>query len=203
MNDNAVLISGAGIAGPTLAFWLRAAGFEPTLIERAPALRTGGYVIDFWGLGYDIAERMGLAEEINRIGYHMRGLRIVGDRGEPVTGFGTSVFRELTGGRYVTLGRSDLSRLLFEKVKGAAEVIFDNEIVGLHQSASCVQVQFKRGGERHFDLVIGADGLHSGVRGLAFGPQRVFVTFREDGFTAVAAFAPATVRCLRGRTWPA
>ena len=57
-----VLISGAGIAGPTLAFWLRAAGFEPTLVERAPALRTGGYVIDFWGLGYDIAERMGLAE---------------------------------------------------------------------------------------------------------------------------------------------
>lgn len=54
-----VLISGAGIAGPTLGFWLKAAGFEPTLIERAPALRSGGYVIDFWGLGYDIAERMG------------------------------------------------------------------------------------------------------------------------------------------------
>ena len=61
MNDKTVLISGAGIAGPTLAFWLKAAGFEPTLVERAPALRTGGYVIDFWGLGYDIAERMGLA----------------------------------------------------------------------------------------------------------------------------------------------
>ena len=60
MNSKTVLISGAGIAGPTLAFWLKAAGFKPTLIERAPALRTGGYVIDFWGLGYDIAERMGL-----------------------------------------------------------------------------------------------------------------------------------------------
>ena len=69
---NTVLISGAGIAGPTLAFWLRAAGFEPTLVERAPDLRTGGYVIDFWGLGYDIAERMGLMTEINRAGYHMR-----------------------------------------------------------------------------------------------------------------------------------
>jgi hypothetical protein len=72
MNHKTVLISGAGIAGPTLAFWLKAAGFEPTLIERAPALRTGGYVIDFWGLGYDIAERMGQATDINRIGYHMR-----------------------------------------------------------------------------------------------------------------------------------
>ena len=68
MNHKTALISGAGIAGPTLAYWLRAAGIEPTLIERAPALRTGGYVIDFWGLGYDIAERMGLTGEINRIG---------------------------------------------------------------------------------------------------------------------------------------
>jgi 2-polyprenyl-6-methoxyphenol hydroxylase-like FAD-dependent oxidoreductase len=62
-----VLISGVGIAGPTLAFWLSAAGFKPTLIERAPALHTGGYVVDSWGLGYDIAEDMGLAPEINRM----------------------------------------------------------------------------------------------------------------------------------------
>lgn len=55
-----VLISGAGIAGPTLAYWLKVAGYEPTLIERAPVLRHGGYVIDFWGLGYDLAKRMGL-----------------------------------------------------------------------------------------------------------------------------------------------
>ena len=65
-----ILISGAGIAGPTLAFWLKAAGFEPTLIERAPALRTGGYVIDFWGLGYDIAER---TQKNTR---HLRGGRV-------------------------------------------------------------------------------------------------------------------------------
>jgi len=71
------LISGAGIAGPTLAFWLKAAGLRPTLVERAPTLRSSGYVIDFWGLGYQIAERMGLASDINRIGYHMRELRIV------------------------------------------------------------------------------------------------------------------------------
>ena len=79
MTVQTVLISGAGIAGPTLAYWLKAAGFQPTLIERAPALRTGGYVIDFWGLGYDIAERMGLMEDIDRVGYHMRELKIVDD----------------------------------------------------------------------------------------------------------------------------
>jgi 2-polyprenyl-6-methoxyphenol hydroxylase-like FAD-dependent oxidoreductase len=104
-----VLISGAGIAGPTLAFWLKAAGFEPTLIERAPALRTGGYVIDFWGLGYDIAERMGLIGQINSDGYHVKELRIVDDAGRRRAGFGTRVSTDLTGGRYVTLQRSDLS----------------------------------------------------------------------------------------------
>src|SRR5690242_6792365 len=129
MKPKTVLISGAGIAGPTLAFWLRAAGFEPTLIERSPHLRTGGYVIDFWGLGYDIAERMGLIAEINRVGYHVREVRIVDDKGRRVTGFGTRVFSELTGDRYVTLRRSDLSRLLFGKIDRSAEVIFDSEIV--------------------------------------------------------------------------
>ena len=91
MNDKTVLISGVGICGPTLAFWLKAAGLKPTLIEHPPALRTGGYVIDFWGLGYDIAERMGLAGDIDRIGYHMREMRIVDDLGGRVTGFGTSL----------------------------------------------------------------------------------------------------------------
>ena len=184
-NNKTVLISGAGIGGPTLAFWLKAAGFEPTLIEHAPALRSGGFVIDFWGLGYDLAERMGLANDIERVGYHMRELRIVDERGERVAGFGTNVFRELTGGRFVTLGRSDLSRLLFGKIRGTTEVIFGDEIAGLREGADCVRVQFKHANERLFDLVIGADGLHSSVRKLAFGPQDRFE--KQLGY-AVAAF---------------
>jgi 2-polyprenyl-6-methoxyphenol hydroxylase-like FAD-dependent oxidoreductase len=186
MGNKTVLISGAGIAGPTLAFWLKSAGFQPTLIERAPALRTGGYVIDFWGLGYDIAERMGLIEDVNRIGYHVREMRIVDDRGQRIAGFGAKVFDELTGGRYVTLARSELSRLLFEKVKGTTEVIFDDEIVGLQEQADAVQVRFRRSGERRFDLAVGADGLRSEVRRLAFGPQHQFE--KQLGY-AVAAFA--------------
>ena len=185
MGDKTVLISGAGIAGPTLAFWLKAGGFQPTLIEHAPALRTGGYVIDFWGLGYDIAERMGLRDDIDRMGYHMRELRIVGDRGQRKASFGTRVFRELTGGRFVTLGRSDLSRLLFDKIKGTTEVVFGDEIVGLQDEADCVLVEFRRGGKRQFDLVIGADGLHSNVRALVFGSQERFE--RSLGYV-VAAF---------------
>lgn len=179
-----VLISGAGIAGPTLAFWLKAAGFEPTLVERSPGLRGGGYVIDFWGLGYDIAERMGLLPNIDRGGYHVQEMRIVDDAGRRLAGFGTRVLAELTGGRYVTLQRSDLSRLLFEKINATTEIIFDDEIVGLHEEADCVAVELKHAGVRRFDLVIGADGLHSIVRKLAFGPQSAFE--RHLGYVVAA-----------------
>jgi 2-polyprenyl-6-methoxyphenol hydroxylase-like FAD-dependent oxidoreductase len=191
MQAKTVLISGAGIGGPTLAFWLKAAGFEPTLVERAPALRTGGFVLDLWGLGYDLAERMGLANSIERAGYHVRELRIVDGGGKRMAGFGVEVFRELTGGRFVTLARSDLSRLLFDTVRDGTEVMFGDEIVGLDERADCVQVRFKHGGERAFDLVVGADGLHSGVRALAFGPQDRFE--RQLGYV-VAAFQVAGYR---------
>jgi 2-polyprenyl-6-methoxyphenol hydroxylase-like FAD-dependent oxidoreductase len=191
MANQSVLIFGAGIAGPTLAFWLKAAGFRPTLVERAPALRGGGYVIDFWGVGYDIAERMGLLKDVNRVGYHVREMRIVDDRGKRLAGFGTGVFDELTNGRYVTLARSDLSRLLFQAMEGSAETIFGDEIVGLQEQPDGVEVQFKYSGQRRFDLVVGADGLHSEVRRLAFGPQREFE--RQLGY-AVAAFEVADYR---------
>ena len=185
MSGKTILISSFGVAGPTLAFWLRAAGFRPTLVEQTPALRRGGYVIDFWGLGYDIAERMGLCDEIGRAGYHIREMRIVNERGKRVAGFGTSVFLELTGGRYVTIARSTLSHLLFDKIKNSGEIIFGDEIHSLQEREDCVEVQLERGGQRRFDLVVGADGLHSKVRRLVFGSQNRFE--KRLGFI-VAAF---------------
>jgi 2-polyprenyl-6-methoxyphenol hydroxylase-like FAD-dependent oxidoreductase len=139
MRAKSVLISGAGIAGPTLAFWLNAACFETTIVEQAPGLRAGGYVIDFRGMGYDIAERMALADDHRRVGHSMREMRIVDAEGERITGFGARVFRELTGGRFVTLARSDLARLLFETVKDEAEVLFGDEIVGLEEQSDSVR----------------------------------------------------------------
>jgi len=180
-----VLISGAGIAGPTLAFWLGKYGFASTLVESAPTLRTSGYVIDFWGLGYDIAEKMGLLPDIARIGYHMQELRIVDDGGRRLSGFGVQLFRELTGGRYVTLGRSDLSKLIYDRISGSCEIIFGDSIAGLRETGAEVHVQFEHGGERRFDLVIGADGLHSRVRNLVFGPQD---RYEKDLGYRVAAF---------------
>jgi 2-polyprenyl-6-methoxyphenol hydroxylase-like FAD-dependent oxidoreductase len=191
LKNRSILISGLGIAGPTLAYWLKAAGFEPVLVEQAPGLREAGYVIDFWGLGYDVAERMGLAPDIERVGYHMREMRIVDARGRRVAGFGTKVFRELTGGRFVTLRRSDLSRMMFDAVKGATEVVFGDEIVGIEQGQDDVRVRFKRAAERRFDLVVGADGLHSAVRRLAFGAEEGFE--RQLGY-GVAAFEVGSYR---------
>src|SRR5215475_4734174 len=179
-----VLISGIGIAGPTVAYWLTQHGCAATLVDHAAALRSGGYVIDFWGLGYDVAERMGLAREIDRIGYHMRELRVVGDRGQHLAGFGTQVFKELTGGRFATLARTDLSRFIFSEIENTTEILFDDEIVGLCDERDGVRVTFKHAGERYFDLVIGADGLHSQVRRLVFGNEERFE--KHLGYSAAA-----------------
>jgi 2-polyprenyl-6-methoxyphenol hydroxylase-like FAD-dependent oxidoreductase len=191
MSPKTVLISGAGIGGPTLAYWLKAAGFKPTLVEQATALRAGGYAIDFWGLGYDIAERMGLLDEIDRIGYRIREMRIVNAEGERISGFGTKVFSELTGGRYITIRRSDLSRLLYETVSRDTEIHFGDEVIDLQEQTDFVLVTLKRGGQRRFDIVIGADGLHSTIRRIVFGPQQEFE--KRLGYV-VAAFEASGYR---------
>ena len=185
MAARTVLVSGAGIAGPTLAYWLSRSGCKPTIVEHAPSFRSGGYVMDFWGLGYDIAERMGLSDGLARLGYHMRELRVVGRDGRRAAGFGTGVFRELTGGRFVSIRRSDLARLLLERAGPTSEIIFGDDIKAVRQEADGVEVTFEHAPPRTFDLVIGADGLHSRVRQLAFGPQAQFE--KSLGYT-VAAF---------------
>jgi 2-polyprenyl-6-methoxyphenol hydroxylase-like FAD-dependent oxidoreductase len=171
MRTNTVLVCGAGIAGPTLAYWLKRAGFAPTLLERAPALRSSGYVIDFWGLGYDVAEKMGLVPSLLNEGYHVKELRVVDGHGQRVAGFGTKVFDELTAGRFITVKRGDLSRLIFAKIIDDCEVLFGDTVEAIDQEQDGARVSFESGKERRFDLIIGADGLHSTVRRIAFGPQ--------------------------------
>ena len=183
-----VLISGIGIAGPTLAYWLSVYGIKSTLVERAPQLRTGGYAIDFWGLGFDVAERMGILPEIRRDGYNIRELRIVNAQGRRIGGFDVDIFRQTAQGRYVTIARSDLARDIYRKVEENCETIFGDSITGIDQRADGVEVTFEHAPSRRFDLLIGADGLHSAVRKLTFGNEDQFEEFL--GYS-VAAFEVA------------
>ena len=148
-----VLISGAGIAGPTLAYWLARYGFEPTIVEKAPRLRTGGYIIDFWGAGFEIAERMELLPEISRLGYSIQEVRVVDSSGRKVAGFPTSAISEVMGGRFLSLPRGDLAAAIFCKIERNVETIFGDSVSGIEQDEKRVRVTFERGAEREFDLV--------------------------------------------------
>lgn len=169
-----IAINGAGVAGPTLAYWLHRCGHEPTLIEIAPHLRTGGYVIDFWGLGYMIAERMELLQEVLEAGYTVHEVRLVDGHNRKAGGFSTDIFRRMLDGRFTSLPRGDLAAAIYGTIEGRIETVFGNSILSLEENDTGVRTTFEHGPARDFDLVIGADGLHSKVRELAFGPERQF-----------------------------
>lgn len=104
-----VLIVGAGIAGPTLAYWLQRAGYRPTLLESAPQLRQGGHLVDFWGAGFDVAKRMDIVERLMHDGYRLQELREVDADGKRITSLDPGRVVDKAGGRYVSIARSDLS----------------------------------------------------------------------------------------------
>jgi 2-polyprenyl-6-methoxyphenol hydroxylase-like FAD-dependent oxidoreductase len=179
-----VLISGIGIAGPTLAYWLEENRFKATLVERAASPREGGYVIDFWGVGYDIAERMGILPDLKALGYDVGEVRFVDRNGRRVGGFDAKVFKSLTNGRYLSLPRGDLASLLYREIEGRCETIFADTIAEVEQDELGVNVTFEHSKPRRFDLLIGAGGLHSVVRKLVFGPEEHFRRFL--GYVAAA-----------------
>jgi 2-polyprenyl-6-methoxyphenol hydroxylase-like FAD-dependent oxidoreductase len=167
-----VLISGASIAGPTLAYWLGRHGFKPTVVELAPALRPGGQAVDFRGETHlTVLERMGLLSELRRIRTGGSPVRFVDELGRTLL----RLPAEFTGGEIEVL-RGDLARVLYEHSLPYAEYIFGDSITGLTETSSGVRVDFQRGASRDFDLVVGADGLHSHVRRLAFGPEQDYVS---------------------------
>ncbi len=144
-----------------------------SLFEKAPELRTGGYVIDFWGVGYDVAEKMGLLTALYEQGYIMKALRMVDRHGAKVAGMEVDIFRTLINYRYLSVARSDLAATIYRACNDV-QSNFNTSIVGIAQHADGVTVHASDGSEQEFDLVVGADGLHSHVRTLAFGQESQF-----------------------------
>ena len=170
-----VLVVGAGIAGPTLAYWLLRGGHEPTLLEHAHELRRGGHLVDFWGAGFDVAERMGIVPALGQRGHRLAEARAVAANGRQVASFELSAFVG-PHERYVSIARSDLAALIYAALDGRVETVFGDSVRALEDDGDGVHVTLESGSTRDFALVVGADGLHSRVRRLVFGPQERFET---------------------------
>lgn len=165
-----VAINGAGVAGPTLGWWLRRYGHEVVLYEKAPVLRTGGYVIDFWGVGYDVAERMGILPALQEKGYRIERLEMVNGRGRVVSEINVASIRSMVKDRFFSIPRGDIAATIYQAC-GDVETRFGCSVAGIEPRHDAMIVKSSDGSEEAFDLVVGADGLHSQVRSLVFGPE--------------------------------
>lgn len=165
-------ISGAGVAGTALAYWLVRTGHAVTLIEQASAFRTGGYMIDFWGVGYQVAKRMGIEDQLRGAGYKVERVRSVDSLGRVKADLEVEAIRGLIGHDFTSLPRGDLAEIVYRTVEGKVETVFGDSITAIDDHSDGVRVAFERGEPREFDLLVGADGLHSNVRRLAFGVEQ-------------------------------
>lgn len=169
MNQKKVLISGASIAGPTLAFWLNRFGFAATIVERADSLRLGGQNIDIKGAAQKIAQLMGIEDEIRAADTGELGIRFVDEN--DITKAELPKGESNIGTSELEILRGDLAQILYNHTKANVEYIFDNQIVSLNEFDAGVKVSFQKGEERDFDLVICADGIRSRTRSLIFGDE--------------------------------
>ncbi|MFG2819368.1 FAD-dependent monooxygenase [Kitasatospora sp. NPDC048365] len=170
-----VLISGAGIAGTTLAYWLARHGFRPTVVERAAGLRSSGSPVDVRGPAVPVAERMGVLPGLREAATRVSALSFVDAAGRQVGRVDLGALRRAAGRREVEVTRADLARILHDAGRDTAEYLFGDTVTALRQDPDGVDVDFAHAAPRRFDLVVGADGLHSTTRRLAFGPEAEFV----------------------------
>lgn len=169
-----VLISGAGIAGPALAFWLNRHGYAVTVVEKAPTLRGGGYPIDVRGTALEVVRRTGILPRLRDAHIDLRRLTFLEGDGGEVTSLHPHAVTGGVAGRDLEVRRGDLADALYTAVRDDVEFLFDDSVDTLDQTGHGVDVTFRGGGSRTFDLVFGADGTHSRTRETLFGPEERF-----------------------------
>jgi 2-polyprenyl-6-methoxyphenol hydroxylase-like FAD-dependent oxidoreductase len=167
------LISGAGIAGATAAYWLAKAGFQVMVVEQARDMRSSGSPVDVRGPAVEVAERMGVMARIRAADTRVRDMVFVNARGRVISRVNMRTTWAESGD--VELSRGELAAILRDAVPDEVEFQFDNSVQALAQDADGVAAEFVSGPARRFDVVVGADGAHSGVRAIAFGPEDEFV----------------------------
>lgn len=164
-----ILIAGAGIAGLSLANWLVRAGQTPVVLENAPRLRDEGYLIDFFGPGLDVAETLDLWPDLDAIHYPIPRLRFVDAAGREKFALRyPELRRRVFRDRHFNFLRGDLERVLYDRVKDHADLRFGTTIAEVTQDKSAAHVRLSDGRIESFELVVGADGVHSHVRDIAF-----------------------------------
>lgn len=172
-----VLISGGGIAGLTLAYWLHHYGIEAVVIEQAEVIRRDGYGIDFFGTGYDVAERMGIIERLRKRELLLNSIAYVNRAGKMVAELNRELLKYIMHGKYMGLMHWTLEETLYEAIAGRVEVRFGRSLVRIMPGTDAVEVTLNDGTIETFDLLIGADGVHSQTRALVFGPEEQFAHF--------------------------
>jgi 2-polyprenyl-6-methoxyphenol hydroxylase-like FAD-dependent oxidoreductase len=181
-----VLVVGGGIAGSTLSYLLARKGFEVAVVERASGQPSSGSPVDVRGPALAVVEQMKCLEPIRAAATHVKRLMAVDDHGGQIGWIPTQLSRDA-----VEISRSDLAAILAAAAGDDAEYLYDDTVTALRQARAGVEVTFHRGAPRQFDLVIGADGLHSTVRRLAFGPEEQYVKHLGLYFATVAMDHPA------------
>lgn len=174
MSVRSVLISGGGIAGATLAHWLLRFGFKPTVVEQAKGHRSSGNVVDIRGPALPIVRSMGLLSVLREHASRATGAELVDASGARIAGMPGPNATRAGGEVEIEITRADLASVLLRSCEGA-EMIFDESITELSQDAGGVDVRLRSGTEHRFDLLIGADGMHSITRKLLFGNSEQFV----------------------------
>lgn len=185
-----VLISGAGIAGCTLAYWLARNRHAVTVMERSGSLRSSGSPVDVRGPAADVAERMNIAARLREASIRLKGMTLLDSEGRRVARVDIATLRSSIAPKDMEVARGDLARILHEASAGDADYVFGESITALAQDETGVDVTFEHSRPRRFDLVIGADGLHSIVRRLAFGADSEFV--RHAGLYAATVSLPGS-----------